>query len=222
MEAVTDEIYGCDVYAYLVRARRQLDRNENEALFYSAFELRCGIEARLQQYLDARIDIAEHKKKGWKLAASEKELAKAFKRGFGVAEVILSAPEVVGVAHLFHTPVRPSLVKAGEQLGDFLHAIKTDRAHSDQWWTHLRKRLEQTFQSLELASLGTSLAPPMKSPDGRSIHINAFYHKTNFVSSTVEALARLPKGSRTTMNVRYHLSLPDHAHLYFNRWRVDL
>jgi hypothetical protein len=57
-------VYGADVYAYLVRARGQLDSQGYDALFYAAFELRCAVESRLQQYLNAREDIAKHKKKG--------------------------------------------------------------------------------------------------------------------------------------------------------------
>jgi hypothetical protein len=217
-----DKTYGFDVYAYLARARCQLDVEDNAALFYAALELRCGIEARVQQYLDAREDIAKHKKKGWRLATSEKELNRVSKSIFGIAEVILSADDASGLARLFYTPVRQSLVRAGEQLGELLHRIRSNREHSDPWWGDVRNKLETTFTALEFASLGTLLAPPMQSPNKNQIHINAFYHKTNFVAVAVEALARLPKGTRTNVSVHYHLGLPAHASPYLNRWRVDL
>src|SRR5436190_2225371 len=59
--------YGIDSVDYLRRARARLDEGTCEGLFYAAFELRSGTEARLQEYLDAREDVAKHKKKGWKI-----------------------------------------------------------------------------------------------------------------------------------------------------------
>ena len=37
---------------YLSRARICLDEGSNRFLFYAAFELRCGIEARMREYLE--------------------------------------------------------------------------------------------------------------------------------------------------------------------------
>ena len=44
---------------YLQRARKRLDSGTPDALFHAAFELRCGIEARMQQYLEAQEHISE-------------------------------------------------------------------------------------------------------------------------------------------------------------------
>lgn len=57
--------YSVNSKAYLNRARRQLDENTKEALFYAAFELRCGIESRLLQYWEANKHIHLMKKAGW-------------------------------------------------------------------------------------------------------------------------------------------------------------
>ena len=94
-------VYGTDVYAYLVRARQQLDTRSNERLFYAAFELRCAVESRLQQYLNAREDIAKRKKKGWRIAASEMELSKVFKDGRTIVELQLTTADV-GELRLFY------------------------------------------------------------------------------------------------------------------------
>ena len=40
-----ESVYGTDVYAYLVRARQQLDSRRSDGLFYAAFELRCAVES---------------------------------------------------------------------------------------------------------------------------------------------------------------------------------
>jgi len=44
--------YGFASDNYLQRARMQLDGKTCEGLFYAAYELRCGIEARMREYLD--------------------------------------------------------------------------------------------------------------------------------------------------------------------------
>jgi len=171
-------VYGTDVYAYLVRARQQLDSRCCEDLFYAAFELRCAVESRLQQYLDAREDIAKHKKKGWRIAASEMELSKVFKDGRTIVEVKLTE-STAGQLQLFYTPVSKTLVSAAECLGDLLHHRKTDLDPCDAWWEKTRSFLEETFAGLEFASAGTLLAPPMKSADGRGVYVKSFFHRSN-------------------------------------------
>src|SRR5215208_5298220 len=99
-------VYGTDVYAYMNRARNELDSGQNARLFYAALELRCGIEARLQQYLDAPNDIAKCKKKGWHLAAAERELSRVFSDQRTIVELVLASANIPQPLHLFYTPVR--------------------------------------------------------------------------------------------------------------------
>src|SRR6266513_3595789 len=81
--------YGIDSIAYLNRARNCLDRHTQERFFHAAFELRCGTESRLQQYLDARSDIARHKKQGWKIVGSSRELDRRIRLGDTIYEAQL-------------------------------------------------------------------------------------------------------------------------------------
>lgn len=85
--------YNVDIFHYLRRARKKLDSGVPDDLFYSAFELRCALESRLQDYLDARDDIAKRKKKGWKIAVSSRALEEAFEEGIkeeGVSSIVLA------------------------------------------------------------------------------------------------------------------------------------
>lgn len=59
--------YGTHSKDYLTRARQRLDEGSPESLFYAAFELRCGIEARLQQYEEALANIAKIRRAGWRI-----------------------------------------------------------------------------------------------------------------------------------------------------------
>ncbi len=59
---------------YLKRAKKRLDEGSLESLFYASFELRCGVEARMQEYLAAQKDVSKKKKHGWKIPKSAKSL----------------------------------------------------------------------------------------------------------------------------------------------------
>jgi hypothetical protein len=215
------EVYGADVYAYLVRARRQLDSNNPSNLFYAAFELRCAIESRLQQYLDARDDIAKRKKKGWRIAASQLELMKIFRDGRTIVELLLSAPGA-GEIRLFFTPVRENLVKAGDRLGNLLHRAKSTLDYDDRSWSVTRDFLEATFTELEFAAAGTLLAPPMMSRDGRQMHLQSFIHRSNPGSDVFDRFIALPRGTHMTSKVRRHAVLPKDAVAVLNSWRFDV
>ena len=216
------KVYGTDVYAYLIRARQQLDGDSPPHLFYAAFELRCAIESRLRQYLNARDDIAKHKKKGWHMAASEKELAKKFRDGRTIVELLLAVKNMSKELRLFYTPVKKTLVAAGDRLGDFLHCSKADLDYNDSWWSTTREFLEETFKELEFASAGTLLGPPMKSPDGRHINVKSFYHQSHRLSDVFDKFVALPKGTQMNFLVRYHSELPNDATLFLNSWRCEV
>ena len=57
--------YGMTARHYLERARARLDENTSEGLFCAAFELRCGVESRMREYLRAQEAVSEGKKNGW-------------------------------------------------------------------------------------------------------------------------------------------------------------
>ena len=63
---------------YAARARARLDEDSHASLFYAAFELRCGIEARLQEYLHAQRDVSKKAKKGWRPAVLGQQLERRF------------------------------------------------------------------------------------------------------------------------------------------------
>lgn len=214
-------VYGTDVYAYLARARGELDSRRCDRLFYAALELRCAVESRLQQYLDAREDIAKHKKKGWRIAASEMELSKVFKDGRTIVELQLSEA-ATGRLRLFYTPVNKTLVSAAERIGDLLHHRRTNLDHTDIWWQKTRSFLEETFTGLEFASAGTLLAPPMKSADNRSVYVRSFFHRSNPQNDTFEKFVSLSKGTHMDCRIHLHSSLPEDAHQLLNSWRCDV
>src|SRR6266480_2389938 len=140
--------YGIDSIAYLNRARNCLDRHTQERFFHAAFELRCGTESRLQQYLDARNDIARHKKQGWKIVGSARELDRRIRLGDTIYEARLQNDKGDAI-YLYYIPITARLREsAGARLHDLLHAMKTFHKNGDRWWTDTRNFLEQIYSDL--------------------------------------------------------------------------
>ncbi len=154
--------YGFASDDYLQRARNQLDSKTYVGLFYAAFELRCGIEARMREYLDGYDHIPEGQKKEWKL----RKLSKAVERNFGdpnrVTEVTIWSNKCPTQKYTaYYTPVTPELIELGKQLGDLLHARKKYISPQSSFWTTTRKKLEQVYQLLEISTKGILMGPPI-------------------------------------------------------------
>ena len=70
---------------------------------------------------------------------------------------------------LFYTPVNAKLQKMGEQLGDYLHALKIYRTKDDLWWDKSRDFLENVFVELQKANFGTLLGVPLLNVENHQI-----------------------------------------------------
>ncbi len=153
---------------YLKRARQLLNTGDSESLFYAAFELRCGIEARMQQYLEIADEISEKKKQGWKIAELGKNLEKAFKVGDKIVQLTFEDTATGKQCRIYHTPVTTELRKQGQQLGNYLHAMKVYRKPDDPWWNSFKSLLNEACEKLAIATKGTLLGPPLLRPDERT------------------------------------------------------
>lgn len=154
--------YDISSRGYLHRARGLLDDGRVESLFYAAFELRCGIEARLHEYLDAQAHIAEQERNGWRVEKLSAGLKRAFQGEAGVVELRVIDRDTEGeLLVLYYTPVDPALRSASQALDVLLHAARKGREEDDPWWGKKREQLENTFARLEEANKGTLLGPPL-------------------------------------------------------------
>lgn len=153
--------YGIASRDYLARARAEIASGDAAHLFYAAFELRCGVEARLQEYLEPHSHVPDGRKRDWQVA----RLGKTVQGAFGpekVARVIIrSVDKGRTLAVLLYTPVTQELRGIADRLGDYLHAGKSVHPTDDPWWTELRTCLERGCDLLGGATTGTLLGPPL-------------------------------------------------------------
>jgi hypothetical protein len=165
MAMTVSTTYGIKSAEYLKRARELLDKGDFASLFYAAFELRCGIEARLKEYLDAQAQTSKQKRKGWRIEHLAKQIESLFELSDkGLKLTILDAENNSPISALLYTPVTPQLRKLGEQLGFYLHSQSIERKDADLFWTQMRKKLEMAYQELGFATSGLLMAPPLVHP----------------------------------------------------------
>lgn len=158
-------MYRVDANSYLERARERLHDDRLDSLFYAALELRCGIESRLQEYLEAQEHIAECRRSGWRIPKLGKNIARAFQLGDKIARVTIFDPSTKEeITSLIYTPVTSELQKNGQRLGNLLHALKRPRPFDDPWWKETREFLEKVTAQLAVAVSGTLLGPMIWNP----------------------------------------------------------
>src|SRR3990172_841250 len=110
--------YGLHARDYLARARACLAKGSPAALFYAAFELRGGIEARLQQYLEAQRENTSKIKLGWRVARLARHVERRFMTGDKVVQLTMLDIDGRPFYKLAYTPVTARLQKMGERLGN--------------------------------------------------------------------------------------------------------
>lgn len=196
--------YDCSARGYLRRARQLAMKGDFDSLFYAAFELRCGIEARMREYLEVADDICEKKKQGWEIPKLAKNLEKAFMAGDKTVEVTFSASNKE--CRLFYTPVTARLRSQGERLNDYRHAMKGPRKADDPWWRVLRTLLEATCEELALATKGTLLGPPLLHPNGKTIKTHNELEVEPLTDKMMIEIASV--GKISNVSFRYLDSLP--------------
>ena len=201
--------YKTDARAYLQRARCRLNEGTREALFYAAFELRCGVEARLQQYGDAHDELSRQLKRGWQIEKLAKGLDRVFQSGDKIVALELwdsGRKHKLGV--LYYTPVGKDLRKDGQKLGELLHALKFSKCKSDEFWEKTRQTLEQVARALDSATVGTLLGPPLRHPETGEVRLKVEGQESELMS---HMKAGAESGESMWMKVEYFNRLPGGA-----------
>jgi len=189
---------------YLARARERLAENTPQALFYAAFELRCGIEARMEEYLEVWEHVAQKKKTGWQIAVLGRNVEKAFSSHAKVVRWAVQDRATKKATIIFYyTPVTSQLQKAGEKLGNHLHSMKHYRSEDDKYWNDLRTDLLKTASLLEGANTGTLLGPPLMRRGTSKVDMRLEVPPGVDLKEMMKPMLK-----PTSVNVTYHESLP--------------
>jgi hypothetical protein len=185
--------YGISSVEYLKRAELRLKEQDPASWFYAAFELRCGIEARMEEYLDAWDHIGKKQKAGWQVTQLGRNVEQAFRIGNNIVRWAVysdAPPELVIV--FYHTPVSKSLQKCGERLGNYMHSMKKFRAPDDAWWESFQADLRNTADQLRIANTGTLLGPPLQKKGSKKVDMKLQLPPDSNVAETLKSLMHRP------------------------------
>jgi hypothetical protein len=160
------EVFDGTSKAHFLRAKELLNSSELSDLLYCGLELRFGIEARLQEYKNAHIEIKNKKARGWKISEMAKTIESAFNSGdshiiFTVFEA--ETNEIISKVH--YTPVTGVLQNIAKKSGNYLDYSKKDITDSEDWWEKYRTFLKEGIEELEYAVSGQLMGPPLQKKD---------------------------------------------------------
>jgi hypothetical protein len=151
--------YPVTARAYLERAKQRLLENTNEAVFYAAFELRCCVEARQEEYASS-LEFIKAKIKPWHIGKTAKLLEQVFDSG-KIACVTLTLEGSEFISH--YTPVSEGLCKSAErQLGGLLHCMTEFKSDDDKFWKRARQQVSVIYRDAWISCQGHLLTPPLQ------------------------------------------------------------
>jgi hypothetical protein len=189
--------YPVSAKSYLARAKLRLQENTNVAIFYAAFELRCCVESRQEEYLTA-IESIKTKVKPWKIG----ETARALERVFESKKIARVTYHIgsFGPYSVYYTPVTKRLYDRAQNLGELLHCMKAFKPDDDSFWADTRNRLEQIYRDAWCACQGKLLTPPLRNhpfkveePEAQLLEMMLWAHKEKAeIIMKVEYLHRPP------------------------------
>lgn len=161
--------YGVGPRSYLARAREALQSGTQAGLFHAAFELRCCIEARQAEYVEALAEYEDTKIRPWNLAQTGKRIKnKSYNSTITMMRFEFSDGTTFTT---YHTPVTDQLIAfAKRTLHPLLHCQTLFRADDDPWWATARDELTHGYRMAWLACQGDSLVPPLWNPVTKQPH----------------------------------------------------
>ena len=191
-----------------------------DALFYAAFELRCGIESRMSEYLEVWEHISKKKKKGWRIAEMGRNVEEYFKTGNKIVRWAMTDKQTGElIVCVYYTPVTSSLRKEGEKLGNFLHSMKKYRKPEDPFWAKHRNELERIYSQLAVANKGTLLGPPLMKPGSGEVDMKLELPPEVDPEEIVDRI--LNKGKEMQVKVNYLAQLPTKLEEEAHAWEID-
>jgi hypothetical protein len=152
---------------YLARAQQERRAKNRARLFYSALELRCGVEARLHEYRDA----SRKKKRDnvWRVRFLKRDVESRVDKFEKPVTVRFQIPETGERLPMRYVPVSDELKSIAERLGVYLHRVGVEELQQKGFWTQFSSMVDRGITLLSDAVSGDLLAPPMWQNKGKGV-----------------------------------------------------
>jgi len=147
--------------SYLARAQALRKTTDKASLIYATLELRCGIEARLQEHASVAHGVSRRKAEEWEIKNLARTLEQAFALGDSLLWVFLTLEDGRSCQFMY-APVSTRLQDIGKRCGDYLHAIRPERVERESFWVELREMVKEGCGLLELACASEILRPTVE------------------------------------------------------------
>ena len=206
--------YSLAVSAYLERIDRLLKDGTEGSLLYAALELRCGVEARMKEYLEPLDHIPKSQKKEWSVAKLGRSIETVFRSGDKIMIFTVRSAKLDAECTLMYIPVSSRLQEIASRLGDYLHFPKGNSVDDPSWWTRLRELMREGYGELLLANSGELVGLPLlHKPTGR-INVRAVFAQGDPRSDFIAKLAL--SGEAHVIAVQYIEPVPGKKTLYLD------
>jgi hypothetical protein len=195
-------VYHTSSYDYLERAQERFAEGSHQALFYAALELCCGIEQRIQEYLNTQKQISNKLQKGWRITHLGKNLNKVFKERNKVIEfTIIDETKGDPIIILYYTPVTTGLQNVGKKLGNYLHAMREYQPDESEWWQDFKWLLKRGIKGLEGATKGNLMGIPLLNPSTNELAMHTKFERNDSLFEKLGAV--LKETQQMNFRVRY-------------------
>lgn len=185
---------------YLERMNSQLSMGTRASLIYAAFELRCGVEARLREYIETIDHIPKAQKKDWAVVKLSRSIESAYRTGDKIMIFTITFPEDGAQLQMTYTPVSKRLQDIANRVGDYLHAIKPEYIEDPGWWQQLRDLLTEACPLLKLANSGELVGLPLIHRPTKRMNMHALFVGED---PRREMLSRFTQGAAHKVRIEY-------------------
>lgn len=185
--------------------KKRMDEGTDEALFYAALELRCGVEARLKEYIETIEHIPKSQKKEWAVAKLGRSLESAYRTGDKIMIFTICLPSEQVEIELLYTPVTKRLQEIANRVGDYLHVVRKELVCDPKWWSDLRSLLKEAYPLLKLANAGQLVGLPLLHRPTGNINIRVVFEGADDCNALA---SKLVQGGTHIVSVRYIDPIP--------------
>lgn len=198
--------YSLAVSAYLERIEDLLKDKTEASLLYAALELRCGVEARMKEYLDPLDHIPKSQKKEWAIPKLGLSIKNTFRTGDKIMLFTVRSPKQNAECTLMYTPVSSRLQDIACRLGDYLHLPKANIVKDSSWWKNLRELIHEGYGELLLANSGELIGLPLLHKHTGKMNVRAVIPENDPRRNLIAELAI--SGEAQVVRVQYIEPLP--------------
>lgn len=185
---------------YLERAKVLLDEGTEASLIYAALELRCGVEARLKEYIENIDHIPKNQKKDWAVAKLGRSIETAYRTGDKIMIFTIQFPEDGEQLQLMYTPVTKRLQELANRFGDYLHTPREESVVTTIWWQQLRDLLQEAYPLLMLANGGDLIGLPLIHRPTKRMNVRAVFKDED---PRRKLLTRMTQGATHKITINY-------------------